>query len=276
LWLLSLLLGVTVALGAVSGPPLDQLPRVDKAVLSLALSSAKSDPALDTVGLEPQLRDWLHQRGLKLVEATSPEARQAYRLQIEVMVHHSEDGLFWHAVSVGLFRPVAGGKPVGVVGSTAPNPDWQTSHLLAQKGPAQYRDHLDATLHRSLEELLGDSFQEAKAENRRWLRWAIRPVMLLPDPSAISYTMEVPKVQRQPPPPAYPAQAKAQGIQGTVVVGIVVDATGAPLLAEALSGPRELLETATRYALGWEFEPATLNGVPRGASFRLTMPFKLN
>jgi protein TonB len=84
------------------------------------------------------------------------------------------------------------------------------------------------------------------------------------------------KVKRQPPAPAYPARARTNGIEGVVVIDLTVDATGAPVRAAALSGPAELLMTALRFALQWEFEPAILNGQPQPARFKLTMPFSLS
>jgi TonB family protein len=84
------------------------------------------------------------------------------------------------------------------------------------------------------------------------------------------------KVRNQPPPPSYPAVAKAKRIQGTVDVLIVVDPLGTPIRVDALTGPPELLVTAIRYALKWEFEPQRINGLPVSARFKLIMPFKLS
>jgi hypothetical protein len=55
----------------------------------------------------------------------------------------------------------------------------------------------------------------------------------------------------------------------------MIDPSGKPMFVEAMEGPPLLLISAIRYALGWEFEPARLNGVPLAARFRLTMPFHL-
>jgi bla regulator protein BlaR1 len=83
------------------------------------------------------------------------------------------------------------------------------------------------------------------------------------------------KVVHQPPPPAYPAQAKEQKIQGTVVVELIVDKTGMPIKVEALEGPAELRETAENYARKWRFAPVKQKGKPVQVSFKLTMPFRL-
>ncbi|GLH69216.1 hypothetical protein GETHPA_07490 [Geothrix rubra] len=83
------------------------------------------------------------------------------------------------------------------------------------------------------------------------------------------------RVAHQPEPPAYPAEAKARRIQGTVVVSLVVGTDGVPESAEALEGPDELRPTAVAYAKGWRFEPAQVDGKPVKARFKLTMPFRL-
>lgn len=83
------------------------------------------------------------------------------------------------------------------------------------------------------------------------------------------------KVKHQPEPPAYPAEAKAQRIQGTVVVELAIDAAGKITDAKAVSGPQELQPCALEYARSWAFEPCMINGKPAPARFRLTMPFKL-
>lgn len=83
------------------------------------------------------------------------------------------------------------------------------------------------------------------------------------------------KILFQPPAPKYPAEAKEQKIQGTVVVAITIDEQGVPQFVEALEGPAELRPTAIDYAKAWRFEPAKVNGKPVKARFKLTMPFEL-
>lgn len=83
------------------------------------------------------------------------------------------------------------------------------------------------------------------------------------------------KVRHQPPPPAYPAEAKEQRIQGTVVVELRVDETGVPIAVKALEGPEALRPTAIAYAQDWRFEPLKVKGKPTQARFKLTMPFRL-
>ncbi|HEX9081101.1 MAG TPA: energy transducer TonB, partial [Holophagaceae bacterium] len=84
------------------------------------------------------------------------------------------------------------------------------------------------------------------------------------------------RVAYRPDPPAYPAEAKAKGITGTVVVQVEVGTDGRIESAKAVSGPEPLQATAVDYAKGWRFEPARVNGKPARARFRLTMPFRLH
>jgi TonB family protein len=83
------------------------------------------------------------------------------------------------------------------------------------------------------------------------------------------------KVKHQPDPPAYPPEAKAQRIQGTVVVALVIDTEGRVTRATAVSGPPELHPCAVDYARTWTFHPVLVKGKPVPATFKLTMPFRL-
>ncbi len=83
------------------------------------------------------------------------------------------------------------------------------------------------------------------------------------------------KVKHQPEAPAYPPEAKAQRIQGTVVVAVTIDVQGKVQDAKAISGPSELHACAVGYARAWEFEPVKVKGQPVPARFKLTMPFRL-
>jgi len=83
------------------------------------------------------------------------------------------------------------------------------------------------------------------------------------------------KVRYQPPAPPYPADAKIDKIQGTVVVEVTIGPDGVPTFAQAKEGPRQLRATAEEYVMRWKFEPAMRNGAPQSARYKLTMPFRL-
>jgi TonB family protein len=82
-------------------------------------------------------------------------------------------------------------------------------------------------------------------------------------------------VKHKPEAPAYPADAKAQRIQGTVVVSVTIDPDGKVTETKAISGPPELHACAEDYAKSWTFKPAKMKGKPVPARFKLTMPFRL-
>ena len=76
--------------------------------------------------------------------------------------------------------------------------------------------------------------------------------------------------------PSYPPIARLAKIQGEVVLLMVVDPHGLPTEVKALSGPHPSLELeAMRVARLWRFEPATMNGQPVSAQFKLTILFRL-
>lgn len=83
------------------------------------------------------------------------------------------------------------------------------------------------------------------------------------------------RVAYRPDPPAYPAEAKAKGITGTVVVEAVIGLDGRVESAQALEGPEALQPTAVDYAKAWRFDPILKNGKPVKARVKLTMPFRL-
>jgi TonB family protein len=58
------------------------------------------------------------------------------------------------------------------------------------------------------------------------------------------------------PPPAYPDEARKKGIEGKVILRIVIDEKGHVSQATAVNGPPELIPAAVGAAKMWEFEPA--------------------
>jgi TonB family protein len=61
--------------------------------------------------------------------------------------------------------------------------------------------------------------------------------------------------------PAYPMNAKAAHITGSVAVEIRINHLGAVADAKALSGPQQLQAAAIQAAKQWRFQPTTLSGV---------------
>jgi TonB family protein len=64
------------------------------------------------------------------------------------------------------------------------------------------------------------------------------------------------------PKPDYPADAKAAGAEGVVVIQVLVDEQGNVTEARAVSGPRMLQEVSVNAALQAKFSPTLLQGEP--------------
>ena len=75
--------------------------------------------------------------------------------------------------------------------------------------------------------------------------------------------------------PLYPAEARAAGVRGTVVVKIVVDEGGGVESAAAESGPFMLRESAEEAARQARFSPTLLSGQPVRVSGVVTYNFGL-
>lgn len=75
--------------------------------------------------------------------------------------------------------------------------------------------------------------------------------------------------------PEYPASARANGVQGTVLVGVIIGEDGRVLQAVALRGPDELREVARQAALRWRFQPYVVEGLAVRIRYVLPFPFEL-
>ena len=77
--------------------------------------------------------------------------------------------------------------------------------------------------------------------------------------------------------PAYPADAQAEGVEGTVLLRAVVSKTGSLLHVTPISDvdPR-LISAAVAAVSLWQYEPTLLNGEPVEAITTITVQFRLN
>lgn len=78
------------------------------------------------------------------------------------------------------------------------------------------------------------------------------------------------------PHPAYPAAAKAERVQGMVVVQILVGTDGRVETTHVVSGPALLRQAAAEAVSQWSFSPTLLNGQPVKVSGVVTVNFVLN
>lgn len=83
------------------------------------------------------------------------------------------------------------------------------------------------------------------------------------------------KVIHQPSLPSYPAEAKKKGIQGPVIVSLLIGKDGIPESTEATEGPEELRLAAAEYAKEWRFKPLKVDGQAVKARFKLNIVYRL-
>jgi TonB family protein len=75
--------------------------------------------------------------------------------------------------------------------------------------------------------------------------------------------------------PVYPEDAQEAGIQGTVILGIVIGGDGSVIDTEVLRSIPELDQAAIDAVNQWQFEPTLLNGEPVEVEMSVTIQFTL-
>ncbi|HEU5076492.1 MAG TPA: TonB family protein [Polyangiaceae bacterium] len=84
-----------------------------------------------------------------------------------------------------------------------------------------------------------------------------------------------PPVSVSQPAPAYPAAAKAAGVEGTVIVKYAVGTDGAVTVAKAVRGPAELRAACEATVKSWRFKPALLDGAAVSVWRIARFPFRI-
>ena len=75
--------------------------------------------------------------------------------------------------------------------------------------------------------------------------------------------------------PAYPAAARAHGIEGTVLLDAVIDLEGAIKDLSARTGHPWLAESALETVRRWRYRPTTINGIPVEVQTEIDVTFTL-
>ena len=75
--------------------------------------------------------------------------------------------------------------------------------------------------------------------------------------------------------PVYPEDAKAAGIEGLVILEIVIGETGAVIETQVLRSIPELDQAAIDAVMQWRYEPTLLNGHPVEIEMEVTIHFTL-
>jgi len=75
--------------------------------------------------------------------------------------------------------------------------------------------------------------------------------------------------------PGYPELAGRAGLQGTVVLDVVVDAMGAVIQVNPVSGPEQLSQSAMDAVRWWRYQPYIVNGQPATIETTVAVNFRL-
>ena len=75
--------------------------------------------------------------------------------------------------------------------------------------------------------------------------------------------------------PVYPEDAKAAGIEGIVVLDVVIGENGSVIEARVIRSIPELDQAAIDAVLQWQYEPTLLNGEPVEVECNVTINFTL-
>lgn len=94
---------------------------------------------------------------------------------------------------------------------------------------------------------------------------ASKPVRLAEETAAAIVTKKVP--------PAYPLKALVGGIQGTVVLNIIISETGAVQEATVASGDPDLAQAAIESVKQWKYSPYMVAGKPTSFETQVSFGF---
>lgn len=75
--------------------------------------------------------------------------------------------------------------------------------------------------------------------------------------------------------PVYPPEAKAQGVQGAVVLHAIIGQDGQILSLQLVSGNAELSKAAWDAVKMWVYKPYLVNGEPTAVDTTITVNFQL-
>jgi protein TonB len=74
----------------------------------------------------------------------------------------------------------------------------------------------------------------------------------------------------------YPPDARARGIQGAVLLHVIIGPDGSIVKALVVSGPEELRAAALASVQQWRYKPVILNGNPIYVESQIELTYKLH
>jgi len=96
-----------------------------------------------------------------------------------------------------------------------------------------------------------------------------------PEKTPAFISVDIPPVPIVAPRPAYPPWAKEAGIEGKVLVRVLVGTDGIPKKAVIVGGPKGLTEGVVDAVLRWRFKPGLANKVPVEVWVEIPISFRL-
>ena len=76
--------------------------------------------------------------------------------------------------------------------------------------------------------------------------------------------------------PHYPADARRQGIQGSVILKALIGLDGKILGLNVVGGPAELIPATVESVRRWEYKPTLLNGRPCYVETQIKVDYTLS
>lgn len=77
-------------------------------------------------------------------------------------------------------------------------------------------------------------------------------------------------------PPIYPVEARAEGIQGTVILHVQIQINGIVKILNVVSGDPLLIPAAEKAVVKWRYQPALINGQVVQMDTTLSIIFELD
>jgi TonB family protein len=93
-----------------------------------------------------------------------------------------------------------------------------------------------------------------------------------PEPVKVGGQLQMPKLISSIQ-PTYPDVARAEAVQGTVVMDALIDTTGTVTGVKVTSGPLVLRQAAMDALRRWKYQPARLNGQPTSVHMNVSISF---
>jgi TonB family protein len=160
-----------------------------------------------------------------------------------------------------------------------PHPGQKLSGMVSVKEPLFFYCHFQITVKKKSSVSWADTFAHEDGAFRfvgfgAWPFWAWEDAAEGGAPKGGSFGLPATLITQVP--PLYPLSAKARGIEGVVVVRLLIDKEGRVRKAEVVNGDPLLTQAALDAVRQWRYKPGTLGGAPAEAEQTVSVYFKLH